>query len=56
MQKENFLYSFYSSFLVTLTLLIAVSIYFFIKYRANQKQILPFHDASIKEIDVKNVL
>ena len=30
--------------LITMTLLIAVNIYFFIKYGAKQKHLLPFHD------------
>ena len=44
--------------LVTMTLLIAISIYFFIKYRAKQNHLLPFHNANIKfkKWDIDNVL
>ena len=43
--------------LITMTLSIAVSISFFIKYRARQKHLLPFHNVNVefKKLDVNNV-
>ena len=43
--------------LITMTLSIAVSISFFIKYRARQKHLLPFYNVNIelKKFDVNNI-
>ena len=52
MKKKKILLA---SLLIGIALLVVLNIYFFIKYRAKQKHLLPFHDASIKEIDIKNI-
>ena len=41
-----------------MSLLIAVSIYFYIKCQAKQKNLLPFHDANFKfkNLDIDNIL
>ena len=43
--------------LITMTVSIAVSISFFVKYRARQKHLLPFHNVNteFKKLDVNNV-
>ena len=44
--------------LITTTLLIVVSIYFFIEYQVKQKHLLLFHETNIKfkKFDINNVL
>ena len=53
---KNF-YILLTPLLIAVALLIAVSIYCcIIKYQAKQKCLLPFHEARIKKIDIKNIL
>ena len=53
---KNF-YLLLTSLLIAVALLIAASIYCcIIKYQAKQKCLLPFHEARIKKIDIKNIL
>ena len=48
--KTKNLYIFLAFLLITITLLIAVSIYCYLKkYRAKQKHLLPFHDTKLKQ-------
>ena len=42
--------------LITATMLIVASIYCFIRYWEKQKHLLPFHDASIIQIEIKNYI
>ena len=47
--KTQSFYILLTFLLITITLLIAVSIYcYLIKYRAKQKHLLPFHDTKLK--------
>ena len=42
--------------LITATMLIVASIYCFIRYWEKEKDLLPFHDASIAQIEIKNYI
>ena len=53
-KMQNF-YTLLGFLLITITLLIAVSIYcYLIKYRAKQKHLLPFHDTKLKQLHINN--
>ena len=57
--KTKSLYILLALLLITIALLIAVSIYcYFIKYQVKQKNLLPYHETSIKlkEIGIRNIL
>ena len=42
--------------LITIAILIAISIYYYlIKFQAKQKHLLPFHDTQLREVDINNI-
>ena len=49
---------FFAFLLITVTLLIAVSVYYYlVKYWAKKKHLLPYHNTrNLEEIDIKNIL
>ena len=54
--KIQSFYILLSFLLITITLLIAVSIYcYLIKYRAKQQHVLPFHDTKLKQFCVDSI-
>ena len=54
--KRQDFYILLAILLITITLLLAVSVYcYLIKYQAKQKYLLPFHDTKLKQVNMNNI-